>query len=555
MTSSNLKPLDTIGLCFSGGGYRAAAFALGVLAYLHRLTFKGQPLLQRVEALSTVSGGTITGAFYAYSQSQKWSFEQFYEQLYAFLNDDKLLNKALELLESDEVWTTQEKKRTLSNAFAMAYIQLLCAGTMGDLAKNAGALRDVCFNATDFAFGLAFRFQASGVFGNHRLKNAALNKLVGKVRIADAIASSSCFPVGFDPMIFPDDYFDDHSSEQYKELKQKEFFRDGIGIMDGGIVDNQGIGSMVNIDKRREGKGEALSAIIVCDVGSFKMEPWQPDNGAGNEQAKSKTLEGITNSLLRFFQFRWYHWVFLLLGILVTGLNSMRVFGGSAWPFLYVAGGVLAGAGGFLFVVGLLADTGRRIGVSFVKKLYKSKIPEALIDDVVVFQKLDIGLVKRMIKERLSSAFVMINEIFLNQIRRLNYNLFFESERLKGRRIGAYIYQLCEDVNSMGPAFDDKKPKPPTPLLKESARIAAEMPTTLWFDEKDRTVNRLENLVACGQFTICYNLLDYVLRLPDEARDEDLKLLEASLKKDWNNFLKDPYFMKHPIQAPQPAST
>jgi hypothetical protein len=42
-----------------------------------------------------------------------------------------------------------------------------------------------------------------------------------------------------------------------------------------------------------------------------------------------------------------------------------------------------------------------------------------------------------------------------------------------------------------------------------SAKIAREMGTTLLFSEKDKKVERLKNLVSCGQFTACYNLLVY----------------------------------------------
>lgn len=53
-------PTLRVGLALSGGGFRAAAFHLGVLKRLEELG-----LLGRIEALSTVSGGSITGALYA----------------------------------------------------------------------------------------------------------------------------------------------------------------------------------------------------------------------------------------------------------------------------------------------------------------------------------------------------------------------------------------------------------------------------------------------------------------------------------------------------------
>ncbi|MGA7750248.1 MAG: patatin-like phospholipase family protein, partial [Gallionella sp.] len=57
---SDVKPLDEkIGLCLSGGGFRAALFHIGTLAALAE-----RGLLHRVEVLSTVSGGSIIGAYF-----------------------------------------------------------------------------------------------------------------------------------------------------------------------------------------------------------------------------------------------------------------------------------------------------------------------------------------------------------------------------------------------------------------------------------------------------------------------------------------------------------
>ena len=54
-----------IALTFSGGGYRAAAFHLGTLSMLHHVKTETGTLLEHVEVLSTVSGGTLTGLRYA----------------------------------------------------------------------------------------------------------------------------------------------------------------------------------------------------------------------------------------------------------------------------------------------------------------------------------------------------------------------------------------------------------------------------------------------------------------------------------------------------------
>ena len=49
-----------IGLALSGGGYRAAAYHVGTLRALHKLG-----ILNKVDVISSVSGGSITTAYYA----------------------------------------------------------------------------------------------------------------------------------------------------------------------------------------------------------------------------------------------------------------------------------------------------------------------------------------------------------------------------------------------------------------------------------------------------------------------------------------------------------
>ena len=49
-----------IGLALSGGGYRAAAYHIGALRALHKLG-----VLDKVDVISSVSGGSITAASYA----------------------------------------------------------------------------------------------------------------------------------------------------------------------------------------------------------------------------------------------------------------------------------------------------------------------------------------------------------------------------------------------------------------------------------------------------------------------------------------------------------
>ena len=72
-----------IGLALSGGGSRAIAFHLGCMRALH-----DRGLLTKVQVLSSVSGGSVIGAIYAYSDC---SFEEFEDRI------EKLLSSGLSI--------------------------------------------------------------------------------------------------------------------------------------------------------------------------------------------------------------------------------------------------------------------------------------------------------------------------------------------------------------------------------------------------------------------------------------------------------------------------
>ena len=164
-----IKPFENIALAFSGGGFRAASFALGVLSYLDKVTFDddqdelyNKTLLQQVRFLSSASGGTITTSLYALYNAQGKTFGQFYSKLFAGLNGDDLLRQSLEILADKKHWRNRpQKSRNIVNAFALAYDQYLFDGAMlQSLCHDSSPglhLQEVCFNATEFYTGQSFR--------------------------------------------------------------------------------------------------------------------------------------------------------------------------------------------------------------------------------------------------------------------------------------------------------------------------------------------------------------------------------------------------------------
>ena len=67
-----MKEGKRIGLALSGGGYRAAAFHLGTLKKLNELQ-----ILDKVDVLSTISGGSITGAAWCLHEKDYSSFHDY----------------------------------------------------------------------------------------------------------------------------------------------------------------------------------------------------------------------------------------------------------------------------------------------------------------------------------------------------------------------------------------------------------------------------------------------------------------------------------------------
>lgn len=556
--AEDFKPFENIGLCFSGGGYRATFYTLGVLSYLNHRSYKNISLLKRTKALSTVSGGTLTGVAYAKAvQASDFDFRVFFKLFYETFTpeNDRLLETAISKLEDDAVWKANPyKKRSLINAFALTYAEMpLFQGDFSlfkeDVIKQ---LKEVCFNATDFSFGLTYRFQNRGYLGNTPLGKSnrkEINAMRYQIKLGDVIASSSCFPVGFEPLVFPDDYFKDQNDINYKNLKALDHYTDGVGIMDGGIADNQGIGSMMLINDRMK---NSLDLIIVNDVGSFKMQPWAPDDSAIK---KTSTLQQAVNKILKYFSIKPLYVVIFLMGVLLVVLNNMNVFGAHAYTSLYILGGIFLGAGGLLTIFGLVASALKAGIFSKLKTLFKKNVPEPLLDDVLTFQKLDIGLIQRMLSERLTSAMTMINDVFLKQMRRLNYDLFYSKESLTNKRITTTVYKLSGAKTAYKQATKlNKDIKPPTKSLKKVCLTASEMPTTLWWDKTDIANNRLEALIACGQFTICYELMDYILDLKSKNDNlftdfPEIEPLYNALETDWYLFNDNPFWLVDTLKA------
>lgn len=247
-----LKPDHRIGLALSGGGFRAVAFHLGVLRALH-----DRGVLDHLEVLSTVSGGSLIGAMWAYSDDDFATFDR----------------KVTDLLRSRLNWRIVRRlcasKRTLQvfvcaiatavgSAAAMAqgasrrigkrltgrprdtnveplprqwvsrttaardvFTRILGDGPIGEPKRDL----HVVVNACDLRSGSAFRFGSveSGCFRYGRLVDNA-------VPVSLAVAVSAAYPVALPALDARYDFTDPCGRVATERLL----------LTDGGVFDNLG---------------------------------------------------------------------------------------------------------------------------------------------------------------------------------------------------------------------------------------------------------------------------------------------------------------------------
>ncbi len=110
------KPDHRIGLALSGGGFRAVAFHLGVLRALH-----DRGVLDHIKVLSTVSGGSLIGAMWAYSNDDFATFDR----------------KVTDLLRSGLFWSIA--RRSLASKRTPQFLACAIASATGGAAAMARA--------------------------------------------------------------------------------------------------------------------------------------------------------------------------------------------------------------------------------------------------------------------------------------------------------------------------------------------------------------------------------------------------------------------------------
>jgi NTE family protein len=297
-------------LFFSGGGTRAAAFSYGVLKELSRTTIPsaGAPrrLLDDVEAVAAVSGGSFTAAYYCLYHDRIF---QDYESRFLKRNVQGAL--ALHML-NPIVWPKLLSPYYGRSDLAAEYYDrnIFDGAKFGDLLKSGGRPY-LAINATDMATGEHF------VFNDNRF--ALISSDLNEYPIARAVAASSAVPLVLTPLTLQnfagapgaakssfvprqaDEAQISHEEAQvldilhsYSDSKSRPY----IHLADGGYADNLGLQSFVDdavalggipsLFERGGMQAPRRLVMIVVNSAAHRGEEWN----------RREAVPGILTSLL-----------------------------------------------------------------------------------------------------------------------------------------------------------------------------------------------------------------------------------------------------------------
>jgi NTE family protein len=281
-------------LAFSGGGTRAAALSYGVLEELSRTpvdsTGAQHRLLDEVDVISSVSGGSFTAAYYSL-----WGDRIFSDFETKFLKKDVQTGLLLRVLSPWNEVRSASPKFSRSDLAAEYYDHLLFNGAkFADLMKQSGR-PFLSINATDVASGARFEFTQD--------EFDLIGSDLSQFPISRAVAASSAFPILLSPVILKN-YSAEQSVPEPEWIKsilddptastrmrfvasQARSYGDGhrkfIHLLDGGLSDNLGLRGALDRAIAREQSAQVPSvpwklprrvALIVVDAHTESDYGW-----------------------------------------------------------------------------------------------------------------------------------------------------------------------------------------------------------------------------------------------------------------------------------------
>jgi predicted acylesterase/phospholipase RssA len=487
-------PLGRLAISLSGGGYRAAAFHLGTLRLLHRAG-----LLKDVVGLSTVSGGSIVGMAWTVSLLDGVPFDDFDASFSDFVQRTNVIGLALDDLTSRRAEHQGEMPSLIRSAADVYADPALFGerrfGEVLDAPPERLQLQEAIFNSTEFHTGVDFRFRRSpnrlARIGNGTYR--VRREVARHIRLADIVAASSCFPGGFEPFVFPQQFHwpPDFPLPKVLQALGPKFDAPGLPLMDGGIYDNQGVESLLlAYDKT------PAATLLISDVSTRNANIY-------NVPAAPRSRGFLT--LNRVLLAGWTVFLLALVSLGVLGMHAAAERRAGELTGLDVV------VYGFVSVLMLVLAGGLAWGRKMAR-LAEKKIHDVVgVDAWPSLRRLTIPEIISMAGLRAGSLLKLTSSIFMQRVRQLVYDHVYTDEKYTGRRMANGITVLTRKWPALYGLHPWLKPRP---VLLGKVDEAAKMGTTLWFDDKVR----FRPLVDVGEASVCFVLLKHLIEdHPDHA--------------------------------------
>jgi predicted acylesterase/phospholipase RssA len=292
-----------VGLSFSGGGTRAAAFSFGVLQGLAAtpLPRQGGSLLDRIDFVSGVSGGSVTAAYFGLKK--RAALDDFRERFLLKDAESELRTRAsLANLSRAIGGGVNEDTRFRSWLDANLFDGATFASMRADRRPRIWINATDIYNRTPFVFGAtAFSVICSDL---------------SQYPISGAVAASAAVPVAFAPVVietFPDRCHSTVPPWVERALKNRnappilkafaqgvERYKDGsikyIKLLDGGLVDNYGLSGFTVARESAETPYGPLTPVQAVKL--RRMLFLVVDAGTGPSGAWVRTVEGPSGAEL-----------------------------------------------------------------------------------------------------------------------------------------------------------------------------------------------------------------------------------------------------------------
>ena len=240
-----LTPSPKLGLCLSGGGFRATFFHLGVFKLLLDADLHGG-----VEEICSVSGGSILAAKLATDWSELNRPNNVSAFYWLALPLVKLAQKDLR----GRIVRRSVLLGWLVPAFSrMRLLQGHYSALVGKQELQAMPVPTPGFHflATSLTTGKLVAFDARGFHDGSNLHSSS------HLPIALAVAASSAFPPLFPPLELTRDQLDVPAA---KFPLEKDF------LTDGGVIDNLGIVKMRELANEHSSKNNPLNGILISNA-------------------------------------------------------------------------------------------------------------------------------------------------------------------------------------------------------------------------------------------------------------------------------------------------